>query len=176
MKSKSIPIKKHLLQFSFLLGISIITYLIIRYITGNYTTKNIFHKITLLILALSSITIGLFSYKKNNNGFISLLEALKIGIGVTVLGGLMVTIWEIILLKVIDPDIITQLEEIQIKKIAENSSDFTQENIERKLAVTQKFTSPWIMILAAFIEDIIVGFFLSLIVGLLVRKKRDPFK
>ncbi len=104
------------------------------------------------------------------------MEAIKIGIGITVIGGLIVTFWEIIVLKIIDPEIITQLEGNQIKKIAEKSKDFSQENIDRKIAITQKFTSPWIMLITALIEDIIVGFFLSLLVGLVIRKKRDPFK
>ncbi|MBW1295745.1 DUF4199 domain-containing protein [Aquimarina litoralis] len=175
MKSKSIPIKKYVIQYGFLLGLSIIIYSLVNYSTGNYTTKSVFHYSILFLITLFSIVIGLISFKRKNNYFISLSEALKIGIGITVLGGFMVTFWEIIVLKVIDPEIITQFEDRQIKKIAETSKDFSQENIERKIAIIQKFTSPWIMIIKGLVEDIIVGFFLSFITGLIIRKKRDPF-
>ncbi|MBQ4804113.1 DUF4199 domain-containing protein [Aquimarina sp. MMG015] len=176
MKSKSIPIKKYVLIYGIVLGFSIITYSILTYLTGNYTVKNLFHYSILFLLTISSIITGLILFKKNNEGFISLGEALIIGIGITVFGGIIITLWEILLIRVIDPEIITQLEDKQIKKIAEKANDFTQENIERKIEITKKFTSPLIMFITAFLEDIIVGFTMSLITGLIIRKKRDPFK
>ncbi|WP_298546069.1 DUF4199 domain-containing protein [uncultured Aquimarina sp.] len=175
MKSKSIPIKKYIFKYSLLLGILIIIYNFLMYVTGNYTVKNLLHYLILFLLTVFSILIGLISFKKDNNFFINLGEALKIGIGITVFGGLLITLWEILLTKVIDPDIINQLTDVQIKKIAETSTDFTQENIDRKIEIVEKFSSPMIMLLIALLEDIIVGFFLSLIIGLIIRKKRDPF-
>lgn len=176
MKGKSIPIKKFILKHGIFLGFSIVLYSLVNYAIGNYTTKSVFHYSILLLITVISIITGLVSFKRENNNFISLIEAIKIGVGITVIGGLIVTFWEIIVLKIIDPEIITQLEDNQIKKIAEKSKDFSQENIDRKIAITQTFTSPWIMLITALIEDIIVGFFLSLIAGLIIRKKRDPFK
>ncbi|WP_299313708.1 DUF4199 domain-containing protein [uncultured Aquimarina sp.] len=175
MESKSIPIKKYIFKYSLVLGILIIIYSFLTYITGNYTVKNLFHYLILFLITIFSILVGLISFKRDNDFFISLGEALKIGIGITVFGGLIVTLWEILLTKVIDTEIITQLEDNQIKKIAETATDFTQENIERRIAITKKFTSPTVMLSIALLEDTIVGFFLSLIIGLIIRKKRDPF-
>ena len=88
----------------------------------------------------------------------------------------MLTVWEITLVQIIDPEIITELEDIQIKKIAESTSDFTQENIDHKIEVIRKNTTAFSWLVSASVEDLLLGFILSLIGGLIIRKKRDPFK
>ncbi|WP_378172212.1 DUF4199 domain-containing protein [Aquimarina sp. SS2-1] len=175
MTSKSIPTAKHILKYGILFGIASILFGVTTYLTGNYTKQGLIHLIILLVITLSSIMAGLLMFKKNNNGYISLGEALKISIGITLLGGFMAILWKVMLLNVIDPEIITQIEDKHIKRIAENSADFTQENIERKIAITKKYTSPLRMILIALAEDLFNGSLFGLIGGLIIRKKRDPF-
>jgi len=176
MKSKSIPMKKYIITYGVLFGIMTIIFSLFTYLTGNYTKQNLFHVAALLSITALCITIGMIMFKKNNDHYISLVEALKIGIGIAVLGGLLAVLWRILLINVIDPEIITQLEDKQIKLIAETSNDFTQENIDRKIAITQKYTSPLIQIGAAIAENLFLGFLFGLIGGLIIRKKRDPFK
>ncbi|WP_162144476.1 DUF4199 domain-containing protein [Aquimarina latercula] len=175
MKSKSIPIKTYILKYGAFLGVISVIFSLVIYLTGYYTNQNLFHYLILFLIIVFSNMLGLIAYKKKNE-FISLKEALKIGIGITMLGGLIAILWKIMLMQVIDPEIITQLENKQIKRIAEVSKDLTQENIDRKIAITQKFTSPLVLIGIAIVENFFIGFFLSLIVGLVIRKKRDPFK
>ncbi|WP_298312547.1 DUF4199 domain-containing protein [uncultured Aquimarina sp.] len=114
-------------------------------------------------------------FKKTNDNYISLGEALKIGTGIAILGGLLAILWNLLLIKVIDPNIITQLEEKNIKHIIDSGSDFTQENIEKQIAITRKYTSPLIQIGSAIAENLLLGIVFGLIGGLIIRKKRDPF-
>lgn len=175
MKSKSIPSKKYILKYGVLFGIASIIFSLTSYLTGNYTDQGVFHLIILFFITITSIIAGLLIFKKNNNGYMSLGEALKISIGISLLGGLMAILWKVLLIKVIDPEIITQIEDKQIKRIAKTATNFTQENIERKIAITRKYTSPIRMILIALAEDLINGILFGLIGGLIIRKKRDPF-
>ncbi|MFD2561348.1 DUF4199 domain-containing protein [Aquimarina rubra] len=176
MKSKSIPIKKYIVKYGILFGIASIIFSLTSYLMGNYTEQGLVHLVIRLFITITSIIIGQLSYRKNNDNYISLGEAIKIGVGIIVLGGLMAIIWEILLLKVIDPEIITELADNQIKKIAENAKDFTLENMDRKIELTNKITSPHIMLIGALAENIFIGFLFSLIGGLIIQKKRDPFK
>ncbi|SEL44970.1 Protein of unknown function [Aquimarina amphilecti] len=176
MKSKSIPIKKYILKYGVIFGIISVIFSLTTYLRGNYTNQGLFHLILLSFITIGSIMTGLLVFKSKNNNFISLLEALKIGVGISILGGILLTSWEVLLIHYIDPEIITQLEDAQIKKVAESSANFTQEEIEKKIKMTQRNTSAMSWILLGFIEDLIVGFLISLVSGLIIRKKRDPFK
>ncbi|WP_299211919.1 DUF4199 domain-containing protein [uncultured Aquimarina sp.] len=175
-KSKNIPMIKYTIKHGIFLGIAIIIFSLASYLAGSYIVQGWINLIVLLIVTVTSIMSGLLMFKKNNEGYISLGEALKIGIGITVLGGLIATLWEILFLKVIDPEIITQLEGNQIKKIAKEAKDFTLENMDRKIQLTNKIKSPIIMLVSALAEDIFIGFIFSLIGGLIMRRKRDPFR
>jgi len=132
MKSKSISIGKYVLKYGIILGILIIISSFLFYITGNYSKQNTLHFVILLLITIYSITIGLITFKNKNNGFIHLGEALKIATGISILGGLMGTLWEISLLTIIDPDMIIQLQNNEIKRLAEASTDITQESIDQK--------------------------------------------
>ncbi|WP_299438814.1 DUF4199 domain-containing protein [uncultured Aquimarina sp.] len=176
MKSKIIPVRKYIIKYGIVLGIATVIFSFFIYLTGHYTEQNLFHAAIFFLITLSCIMTGLIAFKNNNDKYISLGEALKIGIGISLLGGLIAILWKILLIKVIDPGIIIQLENNHIKRIAEASSDFTQEQIDRKMALTRKSISPIRMITTALISDLLGGFLISLIGGLIIRKKRDPFK
>ncbi|WP_298546074.1 DUF4199 domain-containing protein [uncultured Aquimarina sp.] len=166
---------KHILNYSLIYGTGIIIFKFLIYLNGNYTKQNSFHVTILLLITASSIFGGMVMFKKTNDNYISLGEALKIGIGIAILGGLLAILWNLLLIKVIDPNIITQLEEKNIKHIIDSGSDFTQENIEKQIAITRKYTSPLIQIGSAITENLLLGIVFGLIGGLIIRKKRDPF-
>ncbi len=175
MENKSISIKKYILKYGILFGIASVILSFIIYKTGNYVKQNLFHSTILFFITITAIMIGLIIFKKKNKGYISLSEGLKIGIGISIIGGLIAVLWKILLLKVIDPEIINIITENHFKRIVENSTDFTQENLDKQIAIVQEYTSPFTMVWTALAEDLFVGFLLSLIGGLIIRKKRDPF-
>ncbi len=163
-----------MLRYSFLYALIIIIISFLFYITGNYGKQRTLHFILLLITAISIFSISLIVFSLKNNGGISLSDALKIGVSVSVLGGLMPTFWEILLLEVIEPELISQLAERQFKRNLENKINLNQSQLKRKIELIKKVKSPAIMIAFALIEDLIVGFLFSLIGWLIIRKKRIP--
>ncbi|MHA7057606.1 DUF4199 domain-containing protein [Aquimarina sp. M1] len=176
VKSKSIPIKKHIIRYGFIFGVASVIFSLASYLTDNYVEPGLFHLIILLLITMTSITAGLLMFKKSNNGYINLSEALKIAIGISLLGGLMAILWKVLLINIIDPEIITQIEDKQIKRVVKNSIDLSHESINRSIAATKKYTSPMRMIVRALVEDLGNGIIFGLICGLILQKKRDPFK
>ncbi|WP_298546073.1 DUF4199 domain-containing protein [uncultured Aquimarina sp.] len=171
-----ISIKTHILKYGLVCGMVTIIFNFLTYLMGNYTKQNIFHAIIFLLITTSSIILGMIMFKKTNDNYISLGEALKTGIGIAILGGFLTIVWKILLIKVIDPDIITQLEEKHVKHIIDNSYDFSQENIEKQIAITRKYSSPLIQIVANIVENLFLGTVFGLIGGLIIRKKRIQIK
>ncbi len=104
------------------------------------------------------------------------MQALKISIGISFIGGLILVLWEILLIQVIYPDIINQINERIFKKTAKTGIDLTQEDIQRKIASIKKNNSPMVIIPKALIEHLFNDFLFGLIGGLIIRKKKTPLQ
>ncbi|WP_219008116.1 DUF4199 domain-containing protein [Aquimarina litoralis] len=163
---------KHILKYGVIFGILCATSGFSFYISGNYGKYRTLHFFILLTLTISSIFYALNSFKNKNKENLNLTQALIVGIGISIFGGLIPTIWEIVLIKIIEPEIITQIIDDQFKRLTESSSDLNEAAINRKIVITKNVKSPIGMLTIGIIEDLIVGFFISLIIGLILRKKQ----
>ncbi|WP_299247971.1 DUF4199 domain-containing protein [uncultured Aquimarina sp.] len=167
--------KRHILKYGVIFGIATIIYNLsfyfLDYSDNKFTITRLF---ILLFIITGSTLLGLLTFKKNNNNCISLKEALKISIGISLIGGLIAILWKILLIHVIDSGIIDQYKENNFKRLAESSLEFTQKDIDRRMAITKTYSSPLIMIYRRLVENLGNGIIFGLIIGLFVRKKKDP--
>lgn len=171
MKNK-VSVKKYILKYGILYGITSTSFSYLTYLSEYYTKQNLFHGTILFLITLSYTLIGIFFFKKNNNNLISIKESLKIGLGISIIASLIIALFKIILIKIIDPDIILQFDDKQFERIAKTSGDFSKENIEKKVAITKTYTSSMVILGMTIIENLFIGFLLSLIIGLIIRKKK----
>lgn len=173
MKNSDISISKHILKYGLFLGLTLVIINGVLYYTDNLIEKDFIFSIFITGIIITGIVIGITSFKKNNQGYLSLKQAFKIGIGVSVISALISIIWFILLFKVIDPDFVNQIEANYLKKLAQQSSEFTQAQIDRRKDMAVKSTSP-LAILIIFFERLFYGIVTSLVTGLIVKKKREP--
>lgn len=157
-------------KYSILLAVVIIIYSLTKYQLGAYTERKAYHYIFLFLVTILSLIGGILSFKKNNDSIISVVQAIKIGTGIVVFGGLLISLFEI-LLHYIDPSLIDHIHEKNFKDIPEKSYNLSEKSIQNRIDITKYWTSPKMILIYALIEDLIVGSFLSLIVGLIIRKK-----
>ncbi|MBW1295738.1 DUF4199 family protein [Aquimarina litoralis] len=168
-----IQFKKHILKYGAILGIATIIYNFpfkLLEESGDYLTRP--RLFVLLFITVGSIFLGLKALKKNNDGYISLKEALQVSIGISIIGGLIAVLWRILLMHVIDTGIIDQINENHFKQVVENSTEFTQKDVERRMAIAKTRNSPLIMISRRMIEQLGNGIIFGLIIGLIIRKKK----
>ena len=164
--------KKYIIKYGLIMGVVSIILSLSIYLTGHYTKQSSIHSLLFFFIIVISIIIGLIAFKKNNNDYISLVEALKISIGISLLGGLIAIVWKVLLIHAIDPGIIDQINEKHFRRLTENSLELTQNDVDRKLAITRIYTSPLILISIALNENLFWGLILGLIGGLFIRKKK----
>lgn len=107
--------------------------------------------------------------------FLRLNEALKTGIGIAFIGGVIGVIWHILITSVIEPDIVNQTINNQQDKMITRDPNMSQEQINQSMEVIKKFNSPFITSLFALIWNLFAGFLISLIGGAIMQKKRDVF-
>jgi len=88
MENTAATLKSHMLQYGLLLGgISVIFALMLFFLDMHYTQESAVNwinwGITIVVLVL-----GIYSYRNSNDGFLTLSEALKLGLGISVISAL----------------------------------------------------------------------------------------
>lgn len=160
------------LRYGLTLGfISIVFGLMIYFLEMHYQNDT---KIGIVSLVVSTIVIvlGLLAFKKANEGFISLSQALKTGLGIALISGIISVLYQMLLITVIDPDTIQKTIDFQMDKIRMEQPEIPTETLNQIEGMQKKFTSPLIMAAIGIIFSLFFGFIISLVAGLIVKKSR----
>ena len=84
-----------------------------------YTDSTLLAVITWLIniaISVVFIVMAVEQYKKANEGFLSIGEAIKVGVLVAVIAGVIGAIYQVIYATIIDPDYYDKVVEVAMKK------------------------------------------------------------
>ncbi|MCK8520815.1 DUF4199 domain-containing protein [Aquimarina sp. D1M17] len=169
MVETTISIKKFIIKYGLILGVFLIIYGYVSYITENRTTTNwVFSAINLSLFIIVTL-LGIYKYKLASNGFLKLSQAFIIGVGISLIGSIIYIIWDIFLLKILAPDILDRLVELNKTPSANDiqKSDITQNNQNSfVLAIS----------IASLIGNMIVGTLIALLGGAILQKNPDPFE
>ena len=123
-----------------------------------------------LIITIAMIVIGMMQFKKDNNGFMSFGEGLKIGVGIGLIAGIIGIIFNQILAGVIDPEMMNKAMEYQKGMLMETTKR-TPDQIDAQMEMGKKFTTPSWQIIFGLIYSIVASLILSLIPALILKKK-----
>ncbi len=174
MENDKASSKKIIINYGVILGIVSVLLGVVMYVTNVYTDPHwIFSVIGFLIL-IGVITYGIKAYKTSNNGFLELTDALKVGIGIALIGGIIGAIWTLLLTSIIEPEYTQQVMEVQREKLLENP-DMTEAMVDQSIEMMEKFSSPYISIAFSIIGSLFFGFIISLFAGLIMKKKQDLY-
>jgi|SRR6056297_302896 DNA-binding transcriptional regulator of glucitol operon len=121
-------------------------------------------------LMLAAVIIGMIQFKKANNGFMSFGQALKVGVGICLISGIIGVIFNQILSNVIDPDMMTKAMEYQRNQLLESTALTTQQ-IDQQMEMGQKFSTPGMQVLFGLIFSVVLGFIVSLVPALVLKKQ-----
>ena len=139
----------------------------------NFSPKQISEFISLNLNSHIIITRLLLPYfKKNNNGYISLSEALKTGVGTSIISALILSIYTIILIQYLDPEFLDKSTEYQKQKLLQENPEISIENVDKMFDMQKEFSGPFIISGFIIIFNLFFGFIISLIVGLILKKSQ----
>jgi len=114
---------------------------------------------------------GMSTFKKNNGGFMSWGQGLKIGIGIVILGSLISIIYQYIFATVIEPEFYAQVEEVTRKGLLE--AGFTEEQVETQVEMQSKFQGTLIGNALSLLFMAFVGFVVSAIAAAVMKKSEE---
>ncbi|RRQ48203.1 DUF4199 domain-containing protein [Maribacter algicola] len=125
-----------------------------------------------LALSIAGIVLAMIQFKKANGGFMSFAQALKVGVGVSLIAGIIGIIFNQLMANVIDPDMMNKAMEFQRNQLTETTS-MTPEQIDAQMEMGKKFSTPTMQIVFGLVFSLFFGFIISLISGLILKKQEE---
>lgn len=174
MENQKTEAKQFVLNYGILLGILTVVMGVIMYVTNAYLEPSIIYSIIIYLILIVVISLGIKAFKTENGGFLSIGEALKVGIGVAVVGGIISALWSFVLMNYLEPDYMAQMTELSRDRLVEVNPNMTESQIEAAMEFNQRFSSPYFIMAVTLIGNLFFGFIISLIAGIIM-KKENPY-
>lgn len=171
METQPLTVRKFILNNGVLLGVSSVILSVIMYVMNMHLDRNWIAGTLGFVLMIIFIVMGINQFKKNNGTFLSLSQALKIGVGIAVVAGIIGTIYQLIFMNVIEPDFMDKMMEKQYEQMVESNPNMTQEQLDMSIEMAKKFSSPAITAAFSLIASAFFGLIISLIAGLVMKKE-----
>ncbi len=172
MSSKS-ESKNVILKYGLLLGIVSVSMNIVLYLQNKHLDQSQTNGIINILLILTAVVLGIKSYAKHNS--LSFGEGLKIGIGITVLSAVLITIYNYIFSHYIEPDFINQISEVQ-RKSMEASGKLTPEDIQLRIDKLKEGANSFIPSAIGIVFSAFLGFVFSAITSVIFIKINESKK
>ncbi len=130
-----------------------------------------------MIVAFSFIYVGIRNYReKYNDGIISFGKAMRIGLGITLIGSTMYVLFWMITFYCFVPDFMDKYAATMVK--AAQDSGVAGAALDKKLAYIKQrqdsYKSPVFVFFFTYLEVMPVGIVISLIAALILRRRAKP--
>ncbi|MDJ0645047.1 MAG: DUF4199 domain-containing protein [Flavobacteriaceae bacterium] len=173
MENQQNPSRKSImLNYGLYLGIASILLSVLNYSFGNTYEPHWSLNVLGIVLLIVFAVLGIKKFKEANGGLLSIGQALKTGIGITILGAIIFMVYFYVFAKFIEPEFIARTTELNLEKALERNPSISQEALDAQENATKKyffaFSFGFILIVNLFI-----GFVVSLIAGLVMQKKEE---
>jgi len=173
MENQQTSLQQIMLNFGLYLGVTGILINVIMYATGNIYDPHWSVMVVGLLVTIGFIIYGIKQVKEMNGGLLSLGEALKTGLGIALISGIIAIVYSLIFTNFIEPDFYEKMAEVSYQKILEEYPNFTDEQIEAATEMASKMSGPGVNAAMMIMGSLISGLIISLIGGSIMRKKED---
>jgi len=173
MENQEIAPKQIMLNYGLLLGFASILMSVALYAMGKTYDQHWSVGVISTAITVVIVILGIKKIKENNGGFLSLSEALKTGLGITLISGLIYVAYNLIFINFIEPEFFARMLEVQQQKMAETYPNFTDEQLEASMEMAKKMSGPFISSAFIIIGSLFFGFIISLIGGLIMKKSDE---
>ncbi len=165
--------KSIMLNYGLILGfVSIITALV-NYVFGSIYEPHWSLMIASLAITTVIIVLGLKKVKEMNSGFLSVGEAIKTGLGISLVSALIYIVYLLIFYNFIEPDFFKNMTQFQEQMIIENYPNLTDEQLEAAKKNAAMFANTGVNLTITIIVSLFFGLIISLISGLVMKKSKE---
>lgn len=163
---------KYALNIGILLGVvgivfSLMLYSLDMHYQGGYAVMGIS-----ILITLVAVVIGMIQFRKANNGFMSFGQAMKVGVGICLIGGLIAILFNQVMSNVIDPEMMTKAMEFQKEQLLANTK-MTPDQVDAQMEMGKKFSTPSMQLVFGLIFVVVTAFIYSIIPALVLKKNEN---
>ena len=163
--------KSIILNYGLYLGIISILISLVVYAMGNHVQPHWSVSVINVVAMITFIIMGMKKFKTDNAGFMSWGQAVKIGVGLTVLSTIIVIAYNLIFINFIEPDFMTQVAAVQEQAWVD--AGMTSDQIEANKEIMSNFQSPVISSAIGIVVAAFVSFIISAIAGAIMKQNAE---
>ncbi len=173
MENQTSTPKQIMLNYGLILGFISILIAVANFAIGNVYDPHWIISVFGILITIALIVYGIMQVKQLNGGFLSLGEALKTGLGIALISGIVYVIYLFIFTSFIEPDFYTNMISFQEQKILDTNPNLSDEQIEMSVTMMKKFMGPGMTAAFTIAGSLFIGFIISLIAGLIMKKTQE---
>ena len=170
MENSKIQTSTYAINFGTILGVASVFFQLMLFLLDAHYQGDTLSSFVPLILSVCFINYGIYQYKNDNDGLVSLSQSLKVGVGIALISGVIGTLYAIILTEFMDPQFMDKTLEIAKQKMLDGNQEMSVEDANQAIEMSKKFTTLPIRIAGGLLGSIFMGFLISLFGGLILKK------
>lgn len=156
-----------------ILGVLIVLINVGIYALGQTFDPNPVFTVLQYLVPLAVIYMGIKKFRELNDNSLKLGEAIKIGLGISLIGGIILAVYTFVLVNYIEPEYFTKMFEAVENKMLETNPNMSEEQIEMSLSMLKKMSGAWITIGTVIMTSLFGGLLYSLISGLILKRNKE---
>ena len=173
MENQKLSSKQVMLNYGLMLGVASILIAVANFAFGNVYKPHWSISVISGLASVVVIVLGLKLIKDNNGGFLSLGEALKNGLGISLISGVVYVVYFYVFVNFIQPDYFTNLASFQEANMIEMYPNMTDDQLENAIEMSKKFPGFGMISAIIMIMSLFFGFVISMIAGLIMKKTQE---
>ena len=163
---------KYSLNYGLILGAISVAFGLMLFSMDAHTSQDPINTVINIVIMIGIIIWAIISFRKANEGYLLLGEAVKLGAGIALIAGIIGVAYTMLMVNVLDTEFVTKIAENQ-KATMEAAGQLTSEQIQAQYDGTINFF--WVSYPVIIIFNIIAGLIIGLIGGLILKKAKPAY-
>lgn len=163
--------QKLALNYGLLFGLFSVLLSVVVYSMDSFIEKPFWSTIAITFVGFAITYYAIQQYRIQLGGFLTLGQAMKLGVAIALISGIIASLSNYIFMTYIEPDTVNKMLELGRQKLEESPNSLSDEQIEMSMEMSKKFMQPWLMTAMGILSSVFMGVIYSLVAGLILQKK-----
>ena len=159
-------------NYGLILGGVSLVFGIMLYLQEMHTSQSPVLMVVGILMAAVVVFLGVQSFKKANGGYLKLGQALKLGAGILLIGGVISILYQVVLVNYMDPDAPSKIMDARLGPSLQEGK-ITQEQFDQQKKQSIQYW--WMGYPFILIFNVLIGLVLGLVFGLILKKDKPAY-